>query len=170
MTTAANSNHRFNADQQHAEPDASDEPILAQARRRAQENAQEFAGSVTPVEAWQLFSSAAATLVDVRSAEELRFVGHVPDALNVPWATGLSLNRNPRFVKELENKAGGKQAVILLLCRSGKRSAEAASAAARAGFSNVFNVLEGFEGDLNELHQRGAQGGWRHWQLPWQQD
>jgi rhodanese-related sulfurtransferase len=37
-----------------------------------------------------------------------------------------------------------KHAVVLLLCRSGKRSAAAAEAATVAGFANVFNVLEGF--------------------------
>ncbi len=44
------------------------------------------------------------------------------------WATGTSLTRNPRFVRELEAKLG-KDEVVLLLCRSGKRSALAAEAA-----------------------------------------
>ena len=41
-----------------------------------------------------------AVLVDVRTAEERKFVGHVPGSLHVAWASGTSLNRNPRFVKE----------------------------------------------------------------------
>ena len=105
----------------------------------------------------------------VRTAEERKFVGHVPDSLHVAWATGTGMTRNPRFVKELEAKVG-KDAVVLLLCRSGKRSAAAAEAAARAGFSAVFNVLEGFEGELDADTRRGGLDGWRFHGLPWVQD
>jgi len=112
-----------------------------------------------------------ARLLDVRSAEELRFVGQVPGSLHVPWATGTALTRNPRFVRELEAKlAGDKNATVLLLCRSGKRSALAAEAASKAGFTHVFNVLEGFEGELDATQQRGKADGWRFRGLPWTQD
>ncbi|MNR98253.1 molybdopterin biosynthesis protein MoeB [compost metagenome] len=124
---------------------------------------------VTPQHAWQLFSSGKAVLVDVRTAEERAFVGYVPDSVHVAWATGTSLTRNPRFVRELEAKTG-KDKTILLLCRSGKRSALAAEAAQKAGFTQVFNVLEGFEGELNEQQHRGGSDGWRYHQLPWVQD
>jgi rhodanese-related sulfurtransferase len=87
----------------------------------------------------------------------------------VAWATGTSLTKNPRFVKELEAKVK-KDQTVLFLCRSGKRSVLAAEAAAKAGFGNAFNILEGFEGDLNEQQQRGELGGWRHAGLPWLQD
>jgi len=129
-----------------------------------------YAGGVPPQAAWRLFSTGAALLVDVRSAEERKFVGHVPDSLHVPWATGTSLTRNPRFARELEAKVGGKDAVVLLLCRSGKRSALAAEAAAKAGLTKVFNVLEGFEGEIDALQHRGGADGWRFRQLPWIQD
>lgn len=145
-------------------------PVLAAARAAAIADGLAFAGSITPVEAWQLVGEGAAILVDVRSPEELRFVGQVPGATAVAWASGTNLTRNPRFVRELENRTPGHDAVLLLLCRSGKRSADAAVAAARAGFRYVFNVLEGFEGDLDSQHQRGTQGGWRHHGLPWTQD
>ena len=108
-----------------------------------------YAGGVAPDVAWALFAAGDALLVDVRTAEERKFVGHVPESLHVPWATGTSLTRNPRFVRELEAKTG-KDAVVLLLCRSGNRSAQAAEAATKGGFTQVFNVLEGFEGDLDE--------------------
>lgn len=143
--------------------------ILGRARQQAQAEALPFAGGVPPVEAWALVQAGAAVLVDVRTAEERKFVGLVPDTLHVAWATGTSLNRNPRFVKELEAKVK-KDRVLLFLCRSGKRSALAAEAAAKAGFTQAFNVLEGFEGDLNEQQQRGERGGWRHAGLPWTQD
>lgn len=125
---------------------------------------------VPPATAWQLFSQGRALLVDVRTTEERKFVGHVPDTLHVAWASGTALTRNPRFVRELEAKVGGKDAVVLLLCRSGKRSALAAEAAAEAGFTAVFNVLEGFEGEIDGLQQRGKSDGWRFHGLPWVQD
>lgn len=143
--------------------------ILDGARDRARGAGLPFAGSVSPVEAWELFSQGKAVLIDVRTAEERKFVGHVPGSQHVAWAIGLSLSRNPRFAKELEGKAA-KDDVILLLCRSGKRSAVAAEAAAKAGFRNAFNILEGFEGELDEQNHRGAFNGWRRAGLPWSQD
>lgn len=123
---------------------------------------------VSPQTAWNLASSGQAILVDVRTAEERAFVGYVPDSVHVPWATGTSLTRNPRFVRELESKVG-KDKTILLLCRSGKRSALAAEAARKAGFTDVFNVLEGFEGEIDERQHRGGTDGWRYRGLPWEQ-
>lgn len=128
-----------------------------------------YAGGVTPPQAWQLFSRGEALLIDVRSNEERKFVGHVPDSLHVAWATGTSLTRNPRFAREIETRFK-KDQVLLLLCRSGKRSAEAARALAKVGFTSVFNVLEGFEGDLDDEQQRGRANGWRFHRLPWVQD
>ena len=142
---------------------------LEHARQQASETNLPFAGGISPMEAWELFSSGAAVLVDVRSAEERKFVGQVPDSIHVAWATGTALTRNPRFVRELEAKVK-KDQVVLLLCRSGKRSALAAEAAAKAGFANAFNVLEGFEGEINAQQQRGTADGWRHRGLPWVQD
>ena len=144
-------------------------PILEEARQRAAQDQLPYAGSVSPQDAWALFTSGEAVLVDVRTAEERKFVGHVPETKHVAWLTGLSLSRNPRFAKELEGKAG-KDQVILLLCRSGKRSAAAAEAAHKAGFTNVFNIREGFEGDLDEQQRRGGFNGWRYAGLPWVQD
>jgi rhodanese-related sulfurtransferase len=128
-----------------------------------------FPDGVPPQAAWNLFSSGQAVLVDVRSAEERAFVGYVPGSIHIAWASGTSLTRNPRFVRELESKFG-KDTTILLLCRSGKRSALAAEAAAKAGFTSVFNILEGFEGELNDRSQRGSADGWRYRNLPWVQN
>lgn len=143
--------------------------ILKKAQNYATENELEFTGSLTPQDAWQLFQSGHAVVVDVRTNEERKFVGYVPETTHIAWATGTSFNRNPRFLKELENKVG-KDQTILLLCRSGNRSAQAATAAYQAGFEQVYNILEGFEGDLNEQQQRNQSNGWRIRQLPWQQD
>lgn len=143
--------------------------VLETARRDAETSGLPYAGGVTPRDAWPLVQQGHAVLVDVRSTEERKFVGHVPDSVHVAWATGTSLTRNPRFVRELEAKVR-KDQVVLLLCRSGKRSALAAEAAAKAGFTQAFNVLEGFEGELDAAQQRGHADGWRHHGLPWVQD
>jgi rhodanese-related sulfurtransferase len=145
------------------------DPVLQQARQQAQVEGLPYAGGIRPRDAWALVQGGAAVLVDVRSGEERKFVGQVPGTLHVAWATGTSLTRNPRFVKELEAKVK-KDQVVLFLCRSGKRSALAAEAAAKAGFELAFNVLEGFEGELDENQQRGHGDGWRFHGLPWTQD
>lgn len=146
---------------------------LESARHDAQANGLSYAGGIPPAQAWALASDGQALLIDVRSGEERKFVGHVPHSLHVPWATGTSLTRNPRFTRELEAaiaKAAGRGAPALLLCRSGKRSVLAAEAAAKAGLENVFNVLEGFEGEIDAHGQRGHADGWRFHDLPWVQD
>ncbi|CAM2157074.1 creatinine amidohydrolase [Pararobbsia alpina] len=141
---------------------------LETARSIARSAGLPYAGSVSPQQAWSLVSAREAVLVDVRTNEERVFVGQVPDSIHVAWATGTSLTRNPRFVRELEAKTG-KDKVVLLLCRSGNRSSLAAEAATKAGFAHVFNVLEGFEGELDDKQQRGHAGGWRAYALPWTQ-
>ena len=143
--------------------------ILARARERAPTTKPGYAGNVTPQEAWELISSHSAVLVDVRTAEERQFVGRVQDSVHVPWLIGPTLQRNPRFVRELESKVR-RDDVVLLLCRSGARSVAAAQALTEARFRNAFNILEGFEGELDDLQQRGTRGGWRFHRLPWIQD
>ena len=143
--------------------------VLDRSRAVARAAGLPFAGGLSPLEAWALVQAGEAVLVDVRSAEERAFVGRVPAGVHVAWASGTSLTRNPRFVRELEAKVR-KDDVVLLLCRSGKRSALAAEAATKAGFTSVFNVLEGFEGELDARRQRGHADGWRFHQLPWVQD
>lgn len=146
---------------------------LRQAQELAEQQQLGYAGSLSPLQAWDLYQQKLAVIVDIRSAEEVKFVGHIPGVLHVPWASGTALNRNPRFTRELEAKLapfGGKEAIALLLCRSGKRSVLAAQAATQAGFQHVFNILEGFEGEINAQGQRGSSNGWRYHGLPWEQD
>ena len=142
---------------------------LESARELARAAALPYAGRIPPALAWTLFEQGKALLVDVRSTEERKFVGHVPGSLHVAWATGTNLTRNPRFARELEAKTG-KEAIVLLLCRSGKRSALAAEVATKAGLTNVFNVNEGFEGEIDAQRHRGTGDGWRFHGLPWVQD
>ena len=142
---------------------------LQHARTQAVTGGLAYAGSVPPELAWKLFQAGQALLIDVRTPEELSYVGRVPGAMHLAWATGTAQLRNPRFVRELESKVP-KDAIVLFLCRSGKRSAAAAEAATKAGYASAFNILEGFEGDLDERRRRGGLGGWRHRDLPWIQD
>lgn len=151
--------------------DLSHLPVLQEAAARAAAEGLPYAGSVPPRQAWQLVQQGLALLVDVRTAEERKFVGHVPDSAHVPWATGTALARNPRFARELTALLAKRQpAITLLLCRSGKRSALAAQEAAKAGLACVFSVSEGFEGELDAARQRGHGDGWRFHGLPWVQD
>ncbi|OTG94754.1 rhodanese-like domain-containing protein [Acinetobacter sp. ANC 3832] len=143
--------------------------IFDQAKQRVEDHYLEFTGTVLPHEAWALFQAGHVSIVDVRTAEERKFVGFVEETIHIPWATGTALNRNPRFAKELESKVG-KDKIILLLCRSGKRSAAAANVAFNAGFTEIYNIDQGFEGDLDETNHRGAFNGWRFHNLPWRQE
>ena len=149
---------------QTASPNADD--ILQRAQQYALTHTLDFSGSLSPIDAWQLIQQQHAILVDVRTNEERKFVGYIPQSLHIPWATGTAFNRNPRFLKELESKVS-KDQIILLICRSGRRSSLAAVAAFNAGFKHIYNVLEGFEGDIDANGQRGKLGGWRHAGLPW---
>jgi rhodanese-related sulfurtransferase len=143
----------------HALPGLVAESVLAAAREIAQEDGLRYAGDVTPQEAWALFSSGAAELVDVRTGKELQRVGRVPEARHVEWLTGTGMLKNPHFIDELDSLVG-KDGVVLFLCRSGKRSVAAAEAATYAGFHHAFNVLEGFEGDGSPRQ------GWLNHDLP----
>lgn len=143
--------------------------VLKRARDRAAARRLAYAGDVTPEEAFGLVSAGVARLIDVRTPEERKFVGYAPQSVHVAWATGTAFTRNPRFLRELEAKAR-KDEVLLMLCRSGSRSAAAAEVATQALYGHVFNVLEGFEGELSADGRRNSCGGWKFRGLPWTQD
>ncbi len=113
-------------------------------------------------------------ILDVRTPGEYIFVGHAPMAVNIPWrflAPGItSQNRpvmppNENFVAEVEKKFS-KTDTILVLCRSGGRSAAAVNRLAEAGFSDVYNITDGFEGDADENGARTING-WKNSGAPW---
>lgn len=113
-----------------------------------------------------------AVLVDVRTAAEWNFVG-VPDlepvgkqARFVEWITYPGGEPNPAFLEQVTAELEpGTQ--VLLLCRSGARSLNAAKALTAAGYGPAWNVTAGFEGPIDDDGHRG--GGWRHEGLPWRQ-
>ena len=112
-----------------------------------------------------------ALFIDVRSEIEYLFVGHPVGAHHVSWNDGPDWEVNPHFVGQVKKLAGTDHASrpIVLICRSGNRSAEAAAALEKAGFKHVYNVTHGFEGDLDEKHHRSTKNGWRYEGLPWEQ-
>lgn len=135
-----------------------------------------YAGDLTPQQAWDLLREhPRAVLVDVRTDAEWRFVG-VPDTAElgrppvmVEWVT-VAGTRNDNFVDALRGAgiAGGTDAEVIFLCRSGQRSIGAAEAATAAGIAPSYNVLDGFEGGLDEHGHRGGTG-WRALGLSWRQ-
>ena len=112
-----------------------------------------------------------ALFVDVRMEIEYLYVGHPPGVVHVPWYEYPQMQADPgRFVAQVRREAGGDlQRPLVLICRSGKRTVEAAEALEAAGFTEVVNVLHGFEGDLDAEFHRGTLNGWRHDGLPWEQ-
>jgi rhodanese-related sulfurtransferase len=142
--------------------------ILYRAFSRSGGKPRTYAGYVTPQEAQRLLDLGAAKVVDLRTAFEREYVGHVPGTLHVEWLPLGSTEPNKGFIDALRTVAA-EQDTLVFLCRSGKRSDAAATAAAAAGFDCVLNVIGGFEGDLDEHGQRGKLGGWRKAGLPWKQ-
>ncbi len=126
--------------------------------------------NLSPQQAWDLLQhNADAVLVDVRTKAEHSFVGHPPGAIPIPWKEALGQPVNPHFVAEVCNVVPDRSAPVLLLCRSGQRSLDAAKALEEAGYQHLVNIVDGFEGPLDEHKHRGNLGGWRFQGLPWEQ-
>lgn len=126
--------------------------------------------NLEPNQAWQLMQSdTGAVLIDVRTKMEHDFVGHPLGAVHVPWKEFPDWQINQAFVEQVAKVVFDKNAPVLLLCRSGQRSVDAALALKSAGFTRPINILEGFEGPLDDNKHRGNRGGWRFHDLPWEQ-
>lgn len=130
-----------------------------------------------PTEAWEWLRahdedprSRAPLFVDVRMEIECLYVGRPPGVVNIPWYEYPELQPSPpRFVAQVEAEAGDKARPVLLICRSGKRTLDAAQALEAAGFTDVAHVAHGFEGDLDPHFHRSTVNGWRFEGLPWEQ-
>lgn len=142
---------------------------LEQAQQRGQQNNLPYSGALTPAEAHLLLSNApGAKIVDVRCKAELDWVGRIPGAIEIEWATYPGMKPNPNFLAALEQQLD-KESLVMFICRSGARSNQAATLAAQAGFTEAYNVLDGFEGDRDANGHRNTTTGWRAANLPWQQ-
>ncbi len=108
--------------------------------------------------------------VDVRMEIEMLYVGRPPLVEHVPWYEYPELTPEPAaFAATIERLAGHKDRTVILLCRSGQRSVDAARVLEADGFTDVVNVLHGFEGDLDAGFHRSTTNGWRFDGLPWEQ-
>ncbi len=131
-----------------------------------------YKGDILPQQAYErLQANSRAVLVDVRTDAVWNYVGvpAIKGLVRIAWKFFSTGERNENFVAEIEAANIEKDQEILLICRSGVRSANAATLLTQAGFSECYNVAEGFEGDKDEDGHRGTVGGWKHANLPWVQ-
>ena len=120
-------------------------------------------------------------ILDVRTPEEYVFVGHPSMAHNIPlqlfnykmaaWNKGPLMIANPNFIAEVRRKFKTSD-TILVICRSGNRSAAAVNTMASAGFKIAYSVTDGFEGDRvkdpsSSYYGKRFKNGWRNSDIPW---
>ncbi len=139
---------------------------------------------ITPTEADAMVRDGNAVILDVRTPQEWKAVGHPgPDrtgrgqylegrVLNIPYqmlyqgASGRTMAAvNPQFVAEVEQVLE-KDDPVILICRSGNRSVPAAQALHEAGFRRLYNVTTGFEGERDAAGRRTVNG-WKVDGLPY---
>lgn len=125
--------------------------------------------------------------VDIRTRSEINFLGMptLADA-NVPYMQmnewyawnekkkSFKLDVNNEFAKDiasrLKAKSLSKSDTVILMCRSGSRSAKAANLLASLGYKNVYTVVDGYEGDkvkTGEFKGMRMKNGWKQARLPW---
>lgn len=125
---------------------------------------------------------------DVRTRAEAMYVGWPGDAdALVPYVEHAEimaewddkrfmykLEPNVDFVPELERRLKdmglGKEATIILICRSGDRSSKAQDRLQMSGYTKVYSIAEGFEGDTAKEGPKAGQrvvNGWKNAGLPW---
>ena len=120
-------------------------------------------------------------LIDVRTPEEWLFVGHAPMTWKIPVARvsyeldaqkqTFPMQPLPDFVASVQQvfKPGD---TLMVMCRSGGRSAIAVNMLAKAGFTNVFQIVDGMEGDVvadevSVFHGWRMRNGWKNSGCPW---
>ena len=140
---------------------------------------------VTAAQAYEKWKAAPdkVKLIDVRTPEEYAFIGHPEMAWNIPLAfvtyqrkdgkTEYGPKMNPDFVAEVK-KIAGLTETLLVMCRSGDRSAKAVNKLTAAGFKNVYNIIDGFEGDKvtdpeSVFYGKRMRNGWKN-SAPWVYD
>ena len=120
-------------------------------------------------------------IIDIRTLEEYIFVGHPEMAWCIPFAIQThewnaeikyyNMKPDPTFVSRIKENFSIDH-TMLLMCRSGGRSAMAVNMLAKAGFTNVYNVTEGMEGDMvkdpqNLFCGKRMKNGWKNSLIPW---
>ena len=138
---------------------------------------------VTAKEAYDMWRVAPdkVMILDVRTPEEYLFVGHPTMAFRIPvaeqayeWDAGKAqfpMKLLPDFVARAQTVARPDD-TILVMCRSGGRSAIAVNLLAKAGYKHVYQIIDGMEGDAVKdpdsvfLGQR-LRNGWKNSGCPW---
>lgn len=120
-------------------------------------------------------------ILDVRTPEEYLFVGHPPMAWRIPVAVqsyewDAAKGQYPMtlladFVDRVR-KVAQPDDTLMVMCRSGGRSAIAVNQLAAAGFKHVFNITDGMEGDVvkdpdSVFVGQHAMNGWKNSGCPW---
>jgi len=121
------------------------------------------------------------TVLDIRTVVEYIWVGHPEMSLTIPafnqtmrWDDQLkyfALEPDAAFLQQVE-KRFAKDAILLLFCRSGDRSARAVDILAKAGYTKAYTITDGFEGDMvtdpeNVFVGKRMKNGWKNAGLPW---
>jgi len=84
-----------------------------------------------------LSSNDGVVVLDVRERSEYCSKdGHIPGAVNYPWNSAILQKRYPEL---------GPSDTIVIVCRSGRRSHEAADYLQSKGFSNLYDVAGGMD-------------------------
>lgn len=120
-------------------------------------------------------------ILDVRTPEEFLFVGHPTMAWKIPVAAQTyewDAAKKQFPMKPLRDFVSRVSEVVkpddtlMVMCRSGGRSAIAVNLLAKAGFKHVYNIIDGMEGDAVEdpdsvfVGQR-LKNGWKNSGCPW---
>jgi rhodanese-related sulfurtransferase len=138
---------------------------------------------VTAKEAYERWEAAPdkVKIIDVRTPEEVMWVGHPPMAWKIPvvavtyqWDADkkqFPMRPLPDFVTRVQ-KVAKPDDTLMVMCRSGGRGAMAVNILAKAGYKNVYNVIDGMEGDSVDDPDSVFQGqrlvnGWKNSGLPW---
>lgn len=127
-----------------------------------------------------------ALLIDVRTPAEIEYVGVAdPIDANIPYMmddygvwdekkSRYMMSPNSGFLSKISDAASraglDKSSTVIVMCRSGDRSARAADLLTNAGYTKVYTVVDGFEGDLaKDGDHKGmrAVNGWKNAGLPW---
>ena len=126
-------------------------------------------------------------VIDVRTRAEVSFVG-IPTRVNaniplmvMPKVASYDAKKetyklqfNPDFVFAVESLLSDRDydenTPIVLICRSGSRSAKAANMLHELGYSNIYSVVDGFEGDKVKTGPHAGHrklNGWKNAGLGW---
>ncbi|MFK7993133.1 MAG: rhodanese-like domain-containing protein [Granulosicoccus sp.] len=132
---------------------------------------------MSPSDAWAMMQAdPSVVLIDVRSDMEYLMIGHPKGAVNVPLIDAPEWTVDEAFVVNVRKALLGRVAArdrsappLLLICRSGNRSRDAAQILRQEGLADVCVVSGGFEGPLDDNHHRNSVAGWRFEGLPWEQ-